>query len=158
VGGLEVTADLLGVASKDEAAAAAQKLAAGGPEAAALFGNPQTSVRGMVYSGATAPNVASSAVFGTPVGDTVYFQPDPSRSSWIVFRVTGRRTDARSDPAAVSQISQDQLVTIGQRTLQPVADQLGVRVNPRYGVWDPIALRVVAADQVSGATLAPAKN
>ena len=28
-----------------------------------------------------------------------------------------------------------------------------MRVNPRYGVWDPISMRVVAADQVEGAIL-----
>jgi hypothetical protein len=28
-----------------------------------------------------------------------------------------------------------------------------VRVNPRYGVWDPISLRVVPPDQVDGAIL-----
>jgi hypothetical protein len=153
VAGLQVTADLVAATTKDEAVADAQKLAVGGSAADALFTNPQTSQRGIVYTAATTPGIASTVVFGTPVGGTVYFQPNPQQATWIVFRVTGKRTDAPSDPAAVSQISQDQLVSIGQRTLQPVADRLGVRVNPRYGVWDPIALRVVAADQVSGGLL-----
>ena len=61
-----------------------------------------------------------------------------------MFKVTDRRTNAPSDPAAVSNISQSQLITIGERLLQPDAETLGVRVNPRYGVWDPIQLRVVA--------------
>jgi hypothetical protein len=158
VGGLQVTADLVAATSKQQAEADAQKLAVGGPAADALFTDPQTSQRGIVYIGATAPNVASTVVFGTPVGTTVYFQPNPQQSTWIVFKVTNRRTNAPSDPAAVSQISQDELVSIGQRTLQPVAEQLGVRVNPRYGVWDPIALRVVPADQVSGGVVAPAAS
>ncbi len=156
VGGLQVTADIVAATSKGEALADARKLAAGGPGAAALFSNPTTSQRGGVYTGATTPGVASSPLFGAAVGDTVYFQPSPQQATWIVSRITGRKTDARSDPAAVGKLSQDQLVAIGQRTLQPVAAQLGVRVNPRYGVWDPIALRVVAADQVSGGLLPPA--
>jgi hypothetical protein len=156
VGGLQVTADLVATTSREEAKAAAQKLAAGGAAADALFADPQTSQRGIVYTAATTPGVASTVVFGTPVGTTVYFQPNPQQSTWIVFTVTGRRTNAVSDPAAVSQISQDELVSIGQRTLQPVAAELGVRVNPRYGVWDPIALRVVPADQVAGGVIAPA--
>ena len=158
VGGLQVTADLVAATSRQQAEADAQKLAAGGPAANALFTDPQTSQRGIVYIGATAPGVASSVVFGTPVGTTVYFQPNPQQSTWIVFKVTNRRTNAPSDPAVVSQISQDELVSIGQRTLQPVAEQLGVRVNPRYGVWDPIALRVVPADQVAGGVVAPAAS
>lgn len=153
VGGLQVTADLVAATSRDQAVSYAQKLAAGGAGAAELFKDPQTSQRGIVYTGATAPGVAGTVVFGTPVGDTVYFQPSPQQATWIVFKVTGKRSDARSDPAALSQISQDQLTAIGQRTLQPIADAMGIRVNPRYGVWDPIALRVVAADQVSGGVL-----
>lgn len=155
VGGLQVTADLVAATSRQQAAADAQILADGGAAADALFTDPQTSQRGIVYTAATTPGVASTVVFGTPVGTTVYFQPNPQQSTWIVFRVTGKRTNASSDPAAVSQISQDQLVSIGQRTLQPVAEQLGVRVNPRYGVWDPIVLRVVPADQMAGGVIAP---
>jgi hypothetical protein len=29
-----------------------------------------------------------------------------------------------------------------------------VRVNPRYGVWDQVSLRVVPADQTAGLVLA----
>jgi hypothetical protein len=86
----------------------------------------------------------------------VAFQPNPQQSTWIVFKVTQRRTDARSDPATVSSISQSQLINIGDRLLQPDAEALGVRVNPRYGVWDPIQLRVVADGQQAGMILQPA--
>jgi hypothetical protein len=30
----------------------------------------------------------------------------------------------------------------GLRAIQPLAVELGVRVNPRYGVWDPTQVRV----------------
>jgi hypothetical protein len=90
-------------------------------------------------------------VFGTPVGEVVAYQPDPQQATWNVFKVTQRRTDATpADPAAASALSMQELYLIGQRTLQPEADALAVRVNPRYGVWDEVALRVVPADQTSG--------
>ncbi|HEY2191488.1 MAG TPA: hypothetical protein VGH76_04170 [Actinomycetospora sp.] len=40
------------------------------------------------------------------------------------------------------------MIQFGLRAVQPVAVQLGVRVNPRYGVWDPTQERVAptAAD------------
>jgi hypothetical protein len=41
--------------------------------------------------------------------------------------------------------------------LQPIADDLQVRVNPRYGVWDQVSLRVVPADQTAGLVLAPGR-
>ncbi len=157
-GGLQVTADLVGAASKDDAAAIAGKLAAGGAAADAVFANPQTSRKNVVSSAATSPADAATALFGTPVGDVVYYQPDPQQATWYVAKIVKRVTDAKSDPATLRQLSQSQFAMIGQRLMQPVADRLGVRVNPRYGVWDPIALRVVAADQVAGAVLPSATS
>jgi len=157
IDGLAVTVDILGVPSRDEAADAAQALAAGGAAADALFvENPQTSLRGYEYRAATNPDVATTPVFGTPAGGTGYFQPVPGQDSWIVFHVVDRRLDApRVAPQlnAVPALGQEALVTIGTRLLQPVAAEVGVRVNPRYGVWDPIAMRVLDEEQVAGAVL-----
>lgn len=157
--GLSVTVDLIGAPSREEAVSLAGVLAAGGPGADALFTmNPQTSVRGQSVVAAIDPETASTVVFGTPVGGTAVFQLDPRQTGWIAFRVTDRRTDASVDPAALSQISQEQFAAIGRRTVQPAADRLGVRVNPRFGVWDPIVLRVVPAELTSGRVLPPASG
>jgi hypothetical protein len=156
VAGLSVTVDLVAATSRDEADAKARALAEGGPAADALFGDPRTSARATTVQAASAPSDAGTVLFGVPVGGVVAFQPNPQQSTWIVFRVTDRRTDAPSDPAAVSSISQSELITIGERLLQPTAEELGIRVNPRYGLWDPIQLRVVAQDQQAGTVLPPA--
>lgn len=155
VGGLSVTADLVAVSSRSEAERVAHLLSTGGPGVDALFGNPQTSARGTVYDAVTMPEAAGTVLFGTPVGGVVAFQPDQRQSTWIVFKVTDRRTDAPFDPAAINTISSNQKVTIGERLLQPDADRLGVRVNPRYGRWDPITMRVVADDVPAGLILPP---
>jgi len=151
--GLQVTVDLVGAASKDQAADIARRLAAGGALAAGVFQQGKTSKQGVVSTAATSPGDAGSVLYGAPVGDTVYYQPDPQQANWLVAKIVSRNTNAKSSPAAVSQITQSQLAGIGQRLLQPLAEVQGVRVNPRYGVWDPISLRVVAADQVSGSIL-----
>jgi SurA-like protein len=155
VGGLAVTADLVAATSREKADAAAAALQAGGAQADALFSDPQTSARNTTFDAASQPDNASTVLFGVPVGTVVAFQPNPQQSTWIVARVVDRRTDAPSDPAAVSSISQSQLVAIGERLLQPTADQVGIRVNPRYGVWDPIQLRIVGEDQQVGSVLPP---
>jgi hypothetical protein len=155
VGGLAVTADLVAATSREAADKAAAALQAGGAEADALFADPRTSARATTFDAATSPDNASTVLFGVPVGTVVAFQPNPQQSTWIVARVVDRRTDAPSDPAAVSSISQSQLIAIGERLLQPTADQVGIRVNPRYGVWDPIQLRIVAEDQQVGSVLPP---
>lgn len=155
VNGLAVTADILGVTSREEAAEAARILAGGGPGADALFAqNPQISRRNVEYRASTTPDVASTVVFGTPAGRTGYFQPSPGQSGWIVFRVVERRTDAPPvGPDAVDRIGKAELVKIGRRLLQPLAVELGVRVNPRYGAWNQVALRVLGEDQLTGAVL-----
>jgi hypothetical protein len=154
--GLVVTIDLLGSSNRADAEAKARTLAAGGPAADALFDDSRVARRNVEVAAATDTQNAGSVVFGTPVGDVVAYQPDPQQATWNVFRVTNRRTDAypTSPPATLSL---QQLYLIGQRTLQPIADDLSVRVNPRYGVWDQVALRVVPADQSSGLVLTPGR-
>ncbi|WP_308216098.1 peptidylprolyl isomerase [Pseudonocardia humida] len=155
VGGLSVTADLVAATSREEADRTARTLLAGGPAAEALFANPDTAARGQTYQAVTAPEAAATVLFSTPAGGVAAFQPDPGRATWIVLRVTESRTDVQTPPEAVSALSQSDLVGIGYRLLQPVADEVGVTVNPRYGVWDPISLQVVAEEDVSGEILLP---
>ncbi|MEK6437958.1 hypothetical protein [Pseudonocardia sp. T1-2H] len=70
------------------------------------------------------------------------------------MRVTRRSTDAPpSEPSVVSSTDSDSLAAIGQRLVQPLSDQLAVTVNPRYGVWDPVQMRVVAPEQRGGVLL-----
>jgi hypothetical protein len=154
-GGLAVTVDLVAATSRADAEAKAQTLLHGGPAADALFSDPRTAERGTTVQAATNPTEAGSVLFGVPKGGVVAFQPNPQSTTWIVFRVADRRTDAPSDPGAISSMSQAQLTTIGERMLQPDAERLGIRVNPRYGVWDPIQMRVVADGQQSGTVLQP---
>jgi hypothetical protein len=154
VPGLTITADLVAANSRDDAAAKARVLAAGGPEADALFAsNPETSRRNMSYQAVRSPEAASTVLFGLPVGRTAYFQPSPQQGGWIVLRVTDRQEDANADPSAAASLGDSDLAAIGDRLLQPLSEEVGVRVNPRFGVWDPVSMRVVAADQQGGAIL-----
>jgi len=154
--GLAVTIDLVGAPNRTDAEAKARTLAAGGPAADALFNDARTARKGVEVAAASDTQNAGSVVFGTPVGDVVAYQPDPQQATWNVFRVTDRRTDARA-PGAPATLSLQQLYLIGQRTLQPLADDLAVRVNPRYGVWDQVSLRVVPANQTTGLVLAASR-
>ena len=84
----------------------------------------------MEVAAATDTQNAGSVVFGTPVGDVVAYQPDPQQATWNVFRVTDRRTDAPPAPGAPAALSLQQLYLIGQRTLQPIADDLAGAGQP----------------------------
>jgi hypothetical protein len=156
LGGLVVTADLVAATSRDAAESVAATLRAGGPQADALFGDDSRPARrDQTFAAAASPENATTVLFGVPTGSVVAFQANPGQSQWIVARITDRRTDAPSDPAALSGLSQSQLAAIGKRLVQPMADQVGIRVNPRYGVWDPVQLRIVAEGQQAGSVLPP---
>jgi SurA N-terminal domain len=151
--GLTVTADLVAATSREDAAEKARLVAAGGPEADALFAqSQQTARRGVSYQASASPEAAATVLFGLPPGRTAYFQPNPGQSSWVVVQVTDRRTDPAAGSTPTS-LGESDLATIGERLLQPLAEQIGVRVNPRYGVWDPISMSVLPPSQVEGAIL-----
>ena len=153
VPGLTVAADLVAAISRDDAAEKARVLNAGGPAADALFTDPETSRRGVSYQAERSPEAAATVLFGLPEGRTAYFQPSSQQSGWIVLRITERSTTAGAGPDALASVGQVELATIGERLLQPLSEEVGVRVNPRYGVWDQVSLRVVPADQTAGLVL-----
>ena len=151
--GLAVTIDLIGSANRADAEAKARTLAAGGPAADALFTDSRTARRGVEVAAATDTQNAGSVVFGTPVGDVVAYQPDPQQATWNVFRVTDRRTDARAAaPRPPCRCSSS--TSSGSAPCSRSPTTSSVRVNPRYGVWDQVSLRVVPANQTAGLVLA----
>ncbi len=118
--------------------------------------NPGTRVR-----------TASSLVFGLP-DRTVSVAgpppappgqpaPDPSSEAWTVVRVRDRDVAAPppgADAVPAALVDATTMTQFGLRAIQPLALQLDVRVNPRYGAWDPTQERVVPSAADAG-TVAP---
>ena len=110
---------------------------------------------------------ASSLVFGLP-GRTVSVSgsppaspgqsaPDPATQPWTVVRVRDR--DPAAPPAGgetvpAALVDATTMFGFGLRAIQPLSVELGVRVNPRYGVWDPTQERVAPTAADAG-TVAP---
>ncbi|MDL5157466.1 hypothetical protein [Actinomycetospora termitidis] len=107
---------------------------------------------------------ASSLLFGLP-GRTVSLsapqqetapgapKPDPTTQPWTVVRVRDRSLSApppsgNTVPAAL--VDNRTMTQFGLRAIQPVAAEIGVQVNPRYGTWDPTQVRVVAPPAAAG--------
>ncbi|MGH3599862.1 MAG: hypothetical protein ACRDQH_06230, partial [Pseudonocardiaceae bacterium] len=55
----------------------------------------------------------------------------------------------------IDQIDPAVLEAIGLRQLALVGADVGVRLNPRYGVWDPVSLQVVSDENETGGFVAP---
>jgi hypothetical protein len=164
IGGLSVTIDATTAVSRSDAADKARRIASGPDGARAVFAAAgQDAQLGLRFRAASDPETATSVLFGMTTGKVVYFQPSSSQAGWVVVRVTDRRTNSTPAPGdppdvPISQIASDNLQMIGFRLLQPLAEELGVRINPRYGVWDGVQLRAVAEADVRGEVLpAPAR-
>ncbi|MCW0213649.1 MAG: SurA N-terminal domain-containing protein [Pseudonocardia sp.] len=151
---LSVTVDVALSTTQAEAEAKARTVAAGGPAAEAVFDDKNTAARDQTLRVGQDPTLGATAAFGTSAGQVVAFQPSPGQAVWAVMRVNQRSTDAApSEPSVVSATDSDSLAAIGQRLVQPLADQLDVTVSPRYGVWDPVQMRVVAPTELGGVVL-----
>ncbi|MDQ0379151.1 hypothetical protein [Amycolatopsis thermophila] len=169
---LSVTFDYTSVVSDDgsaqpvdrreKAIAKAEQMAASPAAAAEVIradaaAGQQTSV-GESVPAAQAPALATMVLFGVEPGTVVAFQPSQEQEVWIVAIV--RQRDLTT-PAVTDQAAQPtglQLAGIGQRLLQPDIDQAGVRVNPRYGVWDPVAMNLAPSSAETAGVVLPVKG
>lgn len=153
---LGVTLEFTGFATEEEAQAAADVVVAGGPGAEAVFADVPPEGRAQQIRAVDNPALATSFAFGTPAGSVIVLRPAQDGAPWTLIRILERSTDLPAgETSAVDRFGQADLQLIGYRLLQPAAAELGVEVNPRYGVWDPIQLRVVDADQTAGSIVAP---
>jgi hypothetical protein len=155
---VSATIDLTSATSRDDAVAKARRMAAGPAEAAAVLAADPRAKRGQVLRASLNPQLAASFLFGTPAGTVVAVQTSPAPDGWTVLRVTARSTTAApvGGPGALAQLDGDTLDEIGRRFTQPLAAELGVRVNPRYGTWDQLLL-VVQAPDAPAAVVLPAE-
>lgn len=102
------------------------------------------------------PALATSAVFGAQEGTVLMIQPHPRQAVWLVALVQERAVDAASEQDGDTEMNPQVLHDAGLRQLQPLADELGVRVNPRYGVWDSTVMAPVPSEeQKAGYQLLP---
>ncbi|MBB2934704.1 hypothetical protein FHX82_001724 [Amycolatopsis bartoniae] len=169
-GGLSVTYDYTVVTSddggaqpqsmRDKAFAKAERMAAS-PAAAdqVLREDAAAGVQtgsGQQISAVQSPAAASTVLFGVPQGTVVAFQPSQQDTTWLVAVVRQRDSGVPSTAQQSAEPTEDQLVSTGLRLLQPYSEQL--RINPRYGVWDPVAMAVAPSAAESTGFVAPVKG
>lgn len=154
---LAVTVDYTTASTRTDAQQRVAELAAAGVAGA------QEQIRNDVERGAAAavdqrivaaqnPSFASAPIFGVPAGTVVAFPSDQQAGRWLVMVVTGRTTaGGGAPPAGMQGLDQSLLAATGLRQLAMTAQRVGVRLNPRYGVWDPVSLQAVPnADETTG--------
>jgi hypothetical protein len=89
--------------------------------------------------------VAANTVVAFPIGGG----QEGGAGTWLVAHVKKRDTNATlsgEDAASVSQVPSNWMAVVGQHLASPLAAELGVRISPRYGVWDQLAVGVAASE------------
>lgn len=138
-----------------EATARQRAKAAGNTNVDAI---PPLTGLGDAVPAAQAGALASTPVFGSPAG-TVTAVPFPSQDlagTWLVAVVRQRTDDRAVATEQAPELDAATKTAIGMRQLQPLFDELGARINKRYGVWDAVGMTVVPnQDAVEGLVLPP---
>lgn len=94
------------------------------------------------------PELAISAVFGAEEGTVVVIQPSQQQPGWLVALVEQRSLRSGGGEKAEGEpVDPRLLYWVGLRQLQPIADELGVRLNPRYGVWDEAGMAPAPSEE-----------
>jgi hypothetical protein len=103
------------------------------------------------------PIFATTPAFGVDEGTVVAFQLEDTKP-WVIM-VVKNRTNRGAQPSdhapPIDQIDSAVLEAIGLRQLAQVGEELGVRLSPRYGVWDPVSMQVVSDENETGGFIAP---
>jgi hypothetical protein len=103
------------------------------------------------------PVFATTPAFGVAEDTVVAFQLDNTQP-WVIMVVknhTNRGAQASAHAPQIDQIQPAVLEAIGLRQLTRVSGEVGVRLNPRYGVWDPVNVEVVSGENETGGFVAP---
>lgn len=156
---LSVTVDFTTVDTRAEAQQRVEELAAAGPQGArdSIQADATRGVAAAVdqdISALEAPEFAAAPVYGVSPGTVVAFPSDEEAGSWLVMVVTEVRT-LPSDVAVLDDVDPTIVEAAGIRQLAPVATDLGVRINPRYGIWDAVSVQVVPSEDDRTGFVAP---
>jgi hypothetical protein len=152
-----VTFDYTTAATRSAAIHRAEQLAAAGPRrareliSADVAAKKDAAISKRVVAGDD-PIFAASPAFGVAEDTVVAFQLADNQP-WLIIVVRNRAEGAEPSDQAPdpNKIDPTLLEAIGLRQLARVAAEVGVRLNPRYGVWDPVNLKAVAArDEIGG--------
>ena len=140
--------------SRDEALAKARELAAADPDRTRSIieadrGNGiQVGIDQEQRIADSVDYALNTPLFSVAAGNVVAFQ-DPDQANqgrWVVAVLHERKTDASPSSFAgavtVDRVDDSRLEGIGLRLLGSMSTEVGVRVNPRYGLWSHVYVAV----------------
>ena len=159
--GLSLDIDYVVVGERSEAEALVRRMATSDEAAAAVVREAGgRSGQPLTPGTAGSPAVLSSPLFSVPVGGAVaisLIDPQTQGERWLVVRVLRRRTDAPPPTTANSvraaQAATNDAVALGLGLLGMQAGEPEIRLNPRYGQWDPTSFQVISTTDAPAAVV-----
>ncbi len=157
-----VTVDYTTADTRTAAQARVEELSQAGPKQARQLIDADVqagkdAVIGRRIVAADDPIFATTPAFGVAEGTVVAFQLEDTKP-WLIM-VIKNRADRGVQPSGnapvLDQIGPVVLEAIGLRQLAQVAQEVGVRLTPRYGIWDPVGLQAVVDENETAGFLAP---
>lgn len=96
--------------------------------------------------------LAGTALFGAKPGTVVVIQPSPEQgAAWLVALIKDRKISTGGGQDEAPQADPQVLESVGMQQLALIADEIGVRISPRYGVWDQAGMKVAeSGDHLTG--------
>lgn len=142
---LAITFDFTQASTRREAEVKAKRMAQGPEQTAELIESDRQegvpAAAGQRLHAAESVQLAGSTpLFGAPPGTVVAFESEPQSGQWLVARIRERNTQAPAPVPAAARTDEQTLRAVGMRMLGITAEEEGVRLSPRYGVWDPVGL------------------
>jgi hypothetical protein len=157
---LEITIDFFQVKDPKEAKEKAEEAAAD-PEKFAKFvqeaprtaSGQQASATDLKLRVSKNAPLVRTMLWGVKPGTVVAFSADQQQASWTVALVKERNTVSATpgEEDLADRVDPQLLGEFGMRIAQFHAADLGIEINPRYGVWDPTG--PTAADVSGGPTV-----
>jgi len=151
---LEVTIDFFQVKDPKEAKEKAKeatadpaKFAKFVQEAPRTSSGQQASGTGQKVRVSENASLVHTMLWGVKPGTVVAFPADEQQASWMVALVKERNTVSATpgEDELADRMDPQLLAAFGLRIAQFHAADLGIEVNPRYGVWDPTGATVVGS-------------
>ena len=148
------------VTNEDEARELAEKIVAQPSRSEDLMRAAAASESEMAIDQDTGPS--GNGVYLAAPDNSVFVMPGNQGATggggYQVVHVISTKTSATVSPDAdLSQITADQLPALGRFALRPYVIESGIKISPRYGVWNDLTLAVVAKgeSEASGFVVLP---
>lgn len=143
----DVVVQVEGLSSTDRAGAVADRgllLGSAQQISAALSAAGARALKPTALSLVKNPGLAPTGLFQAAVGDVLVIGQGNPQYPFAVVRVMSRTVSPQLlTTAGLSGQNTVTVIALGSLLLTPYAAGLNVRVNPRFGVWDPASLQVV---------------